>query len=388
MFSLRRSRTRFATSFRPREDGALKVLSLNCGSSSLRWGFFDSSSDEELASGAVEEAHDPSDAWKQTRSELEALAPEAVGHRVVHGGEKFTAAALIDDNVIAAIEAQVPLAPAHNPRCLLGIHKAQAMFPDVPHVAVFDTAFHQSMPPEAYRYALPHKLYEHDRIRRYGFHGTSHRYAAESAARMLGKPLADFSGITCHLGNGCSIAAIENGRSVDTSMGMTPLEGLMMGTRSGDVDPGVLLQLASRDDIGHARLKTMLNEESGLLGVSGISSDLRHVEKAAEAGDARAQLAVDLFAQRVRRGIGAALATLGHADAVIFTGGIGEHGATMRERITERLGGIGMQLNAEANRACVGREGRISEAHSPIALLVLPAREEWLIARETAATLG
>jgi len=366
----------------------LKVLSINCGSSSLRWGLFETADESELAAGAVEEAHDTAAAWAQARPDLEELEPDAVGHRVVHGGEEFTASAQIDEAVLRSIEAQVPLAPSHNPRSLLGIREALSLFPKAPQVAVFDTAFHQTMPPEAYRYALPHSLYEQNGIRRYGFHGTSHRHAAEAAARLLGKPPETFTGITCHLGNGCSIAAIDRGRSVDTSMGMTPLEGLMMGTRSGDVDPGVLLELAGRADIGLDQLKKLLNEESGLLGVSGVSSDLREVENAAETGNARAQLAVQLFAQRVRRGIGAALATLGRADAVVFTGGIGENAASMRERILGRLDGIGMQLESAANRDCIGREGRISGPASPIALLVVPAREEWLIARETAATLA
>jgi len=366
----------------------VRVLSLNCGSSSLRWGLFDLSEERELASGVVEEVRDPVEAWNQARPALEALAPDAVGHRVVHGGERFTDAARIDAEVLRAIEEQVPLAPTHNPRCLSGIREAQKIFPTVPHVAVFDTAFHQSMPPEAYLYALPYEYHERDRIRRYGFHGTSHRYAAERAAQLLDRPADSFTGITCHLGNGCSIAAVESGRSVDTSMGMTPLEGLMMGTRSGDIDPAVVLELAARPEIGSERLMAILNDESGLLGVSGVSSDLRQVEAAAAEGNERARLAVDLFAHRVRRGIGAALAVLGRADAVVFTGGIGERAALMRERIANRLGGLGMHLDADANQACVSGEGRISSPDSPITLLVIPAREEWQIARETAAALA
>jgi acetate kinase len=349
---------------------------------------FEPAGDRELVVGAIEEVHDPEAAWAEARGALRALAPDAVGHRVVHGGEHFTEAARIDGAVLEAIEAQVPLAPVHNPRCLLGIREAQEIFPDVPHVAVFDTAFHQTMPPAAYRYALPGRLYDEDRIRRYGFHGSSHRYAAESAARLLGKPVDDFTGITVHLGNGCSIAAIESGRSVDTSMGMTPLEGLMMGTRSGDVDPAVVLDLAARPDMGPERVKRMLNEESGLLGVSGISSDLRAIEAAADEGDPRAALARDLFAHRVRRGIGAALGVLGRADAVVLTGGIGEHGVRMRARILERMGGLGLALDPDANGGLTGSEGRISTLQSPVALFVVPAREEWLIARETADLLS
>ena len=258
---------------------------------------------------------------------------------------------------------------------------------DVPHVAVFDTAFHQSMPPAAYHYALPYSFYEKDRIRRYGFHGSSHHYAAESAARLLRKASDEFTGVTVHLGGGCSIAAIEAGRSIDTSMGMTPLEGLMMGKRSGDLDPAIVLDLAARPELGPERVDRILNEESGLLGVSGVSSDLRQIEAAAAQGNERASLALDMFAHRVRRGIGSALAVLGGADAIVLTGGIGEHAALMRERILGRLGGIGVEFDEEANADCVGREGRISAADSPISIFVVPAREEWLIARETAEAL-
>lgn len=370
----------------------MKILSLNCGSSSLRWGLFEFSEQRELASGKVEEAHDAATAWQVARCELEELsirnAPDAVGHRVVHGGERFSEAARIDSDVIAAIEAQVPLAPAHNPRCLLGIRGAQELFPDIPHVAVFDTAFHQTMAPEAYLYALPYSLFEKDRIRRYGFHGTSHRYAVERAARLLERPTGELTCVTCHLGNGCSIAAVADGRCVDTSMGMTPLEGLMMGSRSGDVDPAVVLDLATRSDFGPERTLAMLNQESGLLGVSGVSSDLRRVEAAAVEGNERAQRALGLFAHRVRRGIGAALGVLGGAEAIIFTGGIGEHAVAMRERIVGNLSGLGIRLDTGANRACRGTEARISTPDSAIALLVVPAKEEWLIARETAALLS
>ncbi len=364
----------------------MKVLALNGGSSSLRWGLFEF--ERELAAGAIEEVRDPEAAWAQARPALAAFEPDAIGHRVVHGGERFTEATRIDASVLDAIESQVPLAPVHNPRCLLGIRNAQEIFPGLPHVAVFDTAFHQSMPPAAYRYALPERFFERDRIRRYGFHGTSHRNAAERAARLLGKPVADFTGVTVHLGNGCSIAAIEAGHSVDTSMGMTPLEGLMMGTRSGDLDPSVVLDLAARPELGPAQVKKILNEESGLLGVSGVSSDLREVEGAADAGEPRAALAREMFAHRVRRGIGAALASIGRADAVVFTGGIGENAAAMRGRILGRMRGLGLELDESSNREGLGREGRISARESRPAIFVVVAREEWLIARETAAVLS
>ena len=366
----------------------MRVLAVNGGSSSLRWGLFETDGDVEIAVGAIERVSDPQAAWAEARSALADLAPEAVGHRVVHGGERFTEAVRIDQDVTQSIEAQIPLAPVHNLRCLLGIREAQQLFPEVPHVAVFDTAFHQSMPPAAYRYALPQRLYEEDRIRRYGFHGSSHRHASERAAEMLHGPIDAFTGVTVHLGNGCSTAAIEDGRSIDTSMGMTPLEGLMMGTRSGDVDPAVVLDLAARPDLGLERARTMLNEESGLLGVSGCSSDLREVEAAAAAGDPQATLARDIFAHRVRRGIGAALGVLGRADAVVLTGGIGENAADMRERVLLRMSGLGLELDPVANRECVGREGRISTPDSRIAIFVVRAQEERLIARESAKVLA
>ena len=370
----------------------MKVLSLNCGSSSIRWGLYEVAEERTLATGKVAEVHDPELAWPRVRDALRqfsgTLAPDAVGHRVVHGGERFTDAVRIDSEIVRAIEEQVRLAPAHNPRCLQGIGEAQQIFPDVPHVAIFDTAFHQTMGPEAFLYALPYELYERDRIRRFGFHGTSHRFAAERVAFHLGASMTEVTCISCHLGNGCSIAAIKHGRSIDTSMGMTPLEGLMMGTRSGDVDPAIVLELASRSDLGPDGAAALLNHDSGLLGVSGVSSDLREVERAAADGNVRAERALDLFAHRVRRGIGAALGVLGGTDAVVFTGGIGEHGADMRARIMGDLGGLGMDLDRPANLECLGREGRVSTSTSSVALFVIPSQEEWLIARETAATLS
>jgi len=372
----------------------VKVLSLNCGSSSIRWGLFDVSREVELAAGKLEESDVASEIWLKVEDLLSNLArsgedlPEVIGHRVVHGGEHFANAALIDDGVTAAIEAASPLAPAHNPKSLRGIREAQKVFPRLPQVAVFDTAFHQSMPPEAYVYPIPYAFYERDRIRRYGFHGTSHHFVSERAAEMLGKPAGSFTGVTCHLGNGSSIAAIRDGRSVDTSMGWTPLEGLMMGTRSGDLDPAIVLELASRNELGVEGVANLLNRESGLLGVSGVSSDLRVVENAAAEGVSRAQLALDVFAHRVRRGIGAALGVLGGADAIVFTGGIGEHATRMRERVVGSLDGLGVLFDPEANRRCDGREGFISSADSPIAILVIPSREEWIIARETEAVVS
>jgi acetate kinase len=371
----------------------VKVLSLNCGSSSIRWGLFDVSAEAEIAAGKLDESDDGNAIWPRIDELLARLAregseaPDAIGHRIVHGGEEFADATLIDDDVMAAIEAAVPLAPAHNPKCLRGIRAARKVFPSIPHVAVFDTAFHQSMPPEAYTYPIPYEFYERDRIRRYGFHGTSHRYVSQRAAEILGKPVDAFTGVTCHLGNGSSIAAIREGRSVDTSMGWTPLEGLMMGTRSGDLDPAIVLELAARSELGIEKVESLLNNESGLLGISGVSGDLRAVESAADAGAPRARLALDVFAHRVRRGIGSALGVLGGADAIVLTGGIGEHAVAMRERVVGSMSGLGVHFDAEANLRCVGQEGRISSDRSPIAVLVIPSREEWLIARETAGVM-
>jgi len=366
----------------------VRVLSVNCGSSSLRWGLFDVSEEIEFESGKLEDADDSSPIWSRFESAIADSGPAAVGHRVVHGGEGFSESALIDEDVTGAIEAAARFAPAHNPRCLRGIREARRLFPDVPHVAVFDTAFHQSMPPEAYVYPIPYVFFERDRIRRYGFHGTSHRFVSERAAELLDLPAGGFTGVTCHLGNGCSIAAVRDGRSVDTSMGMTPLEGLMMGTRSGDLDPAIVLELASRSELGIDRVASMLNSESGLLGISGVSNDLREVELAADEGVPRARLAIDLFAHRVRRGIGSALGVLGEANAIVLTGGIGENSPSMRARVIGSLAGLGVDFDPASNQECIGREGLISTRNSRIAILVIPSREEWLIARETEAVVG
>jgi acetate kinase len=365
----------------------VRILALNCGSSSIRWALFDVLKKSELESGRLEETEDSEAFWQRLASELRGLNPEAIGHRVVHGGDGFADSALIDDGVINAIEDAARFAPAHNPRSLRGIRETGQLFPGIPQVAVFDTAFHQSMPPEAYVYPIPYEFFARDQIRRYGFHGTSHRFVSERAAELLDLAGSGFTGVTCHLGNGCSISAIRDGRSVDTSMGMTPLEGLMMGTRSGDLDPAIVLELASRSDLGIAKVETMLNRESGLLGVSGVSNDLREVERAAVAGVERAQLAIDLFAHRVRRGIGAALGVLGEAAAIVFTGGIGEQSDTMRARVVGSMDGLGVRLDSALNRECIGREGCISTQDSAIAIFVIPSREEWLIAREAGAVV-
>lgn len=388
------------------------ILVLNCGSSSVKYTLFDMTREAEVAAGSVERIGEDkpllTHAWgeEECRREVEApnhaaalmaihdvlLDPErhsqarviAVGHRVVHGGEAFFESTLVTPEVERTIQEFFSLAPLHNPPNLAGIRAAERFFPDVPHVAVFDTAFHQSMPEHAFMYALPYALYAEERIRRYGFHGTSHRFVAGRAAQLLGKS-EGFTGVTCHLGNGCSLAAVRRGESVDTSMGLTPLEGVPMGTRSGDIDPAIIFHLAERRGMSLADINQVLQRRSGLLGLSGVSNDLREVQRAAAAGDRRAELAQAVYAYRIRKYIGAYLAALGGADAVVFTGGVGENGADMRRRIVEGLEGLGMRFDPERNAACIGCEGVISAAGSPIQLLVIPTNEELLIARDTYA---
>jgi len=312
----------------------------------------------------------------------------AVGHRVVHGGERFRAATRVDDEVERAIEALIPLAPLHNPLSLAGIRAARDAFPGVVQVAVFDTAFHHTLPPRAYVYPIPYEFYEQDRMRRYGFHGTSHRHAAERAASLLGLPPDGFTGITCHLGNGASVAAVENGRSIDTSMGLTPLEGLMMGTRSGDLDPGLQNHIAASRGWTSEEVVELLSERSGLLGVSGVSSDLRDIERAAEAGNSRAELALEIFAYRVRKYIGAYASVVTRIDAIVLTGGIGENSASVRQQIAEGLAYLGVVLDPALNRECAGREACVSPPGVPVPLLVVPSREDRVIAREVQRLLG
>jgi acetate kinase len=391
----------------------MKILVLNCGSSSVKYHLFDMETEGDVASGMVERVGQ-ADAlathqWEGGSAQEAVSAPDhqaallcirealqahggdglaAVGHRVVHGGERFLQAALITPQVERIIEECAALAPLHNPPNLVGIRAAQQFFPQVPHVAVFDTAFHQSMPERAFLYPLPYELYQKQRIRRYGFHGTSHRYVAGRAARLLGRDQDDFTGITCHLGNGCSLAAIEGGRSVDTSMGLTPLEGVMMGTRSGDIDPAIVFHLAAQEKLTLSQIDQLLTRQSGRLGVSGVSNDLRQVQEAAAGGERRAELALEIYAYRVRKYIGAYLAVLGRAEAVVFTGGVGEHSGQMRRRILEPLAGLGLMLDPELNRDELSGEREISPPSSPVALLVIPTAEELVIARDTRDILG
>jgi acetate kinase len=309
----------------------------------------------------------------------------AVGHRVVHGGEAFSHTVLIDDAVENAVQEHVQLAPLHNPPNLLGMQVARKVLPNVPQVAVFDTAFHQSMPRHAYCYALPYELYQELKVRRYGFHGTSHRYVAARAAAMLGKPLDQSNLITAHLGNGASIAAICNGQSVDTSMGLTPLEGLVMGTRCGDIDPAIIPFLARVKGMSVRDIDNVLNKKSGVLGVSGIGNDMRLIEQAEKQGNDRAKLALDIYCYRVRKYIGAYSAALGRVDAVVFTAGVGENSDTVRERIMSDLRNIGYDLDKEKNRGARGMELDIATATSPCRIFIIPTNEELMIARDTYA---
>ena len=389
------------------------ILVLNCGSSSVKYRLFDMDDENELAYGFVERiGEDMSHVRQRTRgqdadwpqrvkdyqqafeilgrhllqgaaaplAEIERLA--AVGHRVVHGGDAFVEPSLIDGRVMGAIRDCIPLAPLHNPANLAGIEIAMHQFPDAPHVAVFDTAFHHDMPRRAYLYAIPYELYQEHGIRRYGFHGTSHRYASLAAAEMLGRDTTDLRLITCHLGNGCSLAAVDRGVAIDTSMGMTPLEGIPMGTRSGDIDPGLFLHLHKTLGLDVQQLDDLLNKRSGLLGLSNISNDLRPIEQAALAGDEQAEICLEVFAYRVKKYIGAYLAALGGADAVVFTGGMGEHSSGLRSRICAGLEGLGIELNPERNAACMGQQAVISSPDCSVAVLVIPSNEELLIARD------
>ncbi|MFL2541813.1 MAG: acetate/propionate family kinase [Candidatus Latescibacterota bacterium] len=382
------------------------ILVINCGSSSLKFSLFDKEElrisgilecigegtpELVLGRGVEEErravvAEDHAEAMQRVHEFLievcgDVGAVEAIGHRIVHGGERFFTAELVTPVVEEGIEACAALAPLHNLAHLAGIRAARAYFPELPQVVVFDTAFHQTMPERAFLYALPYALYEEEGIRRYGFHGTSHKYVSQRAAELLQRET--FTGITCHLGNGSSLAAIREGRSVDTTMGLTPLEGVAMGTRSGDIDPTVVFHLARRRGMEIEQIERLLNQESGLLGLSGRSKDMRSIEAAAIEGDKRAQLALEVFTYRVRKYIGAYMAVLGRIDAMVFTGGIGENSPATRRRILQDMEGLGLQLDSVRNRAHVGQEGEISIFGSQVKILVVPTNEELVIARET-----
>lgn len=365
----------------------MQVLVLNSGSSSIKYQVIDSDSAVRRAGGICEEVEDHAVALARIADDLADVVVDAVGHRVVHGGEAFSEPTIVDDVVVEVIRSLVPLAPLHNPANLLGIETARAHWPEVPQVAVFDTAFHRTVPPAAHRYAVPHEWYENHGVRRYGFHGTSHRYVARRAAEVLERPLAELDLITAHLGNGASMTAVAGGRSVETSMGLSPLEGLVMGTRSGDVDPAVVGHVAGATGRPIADVLGDLNRTSGLKGLCG-SSDMREVTALADGGDERAQLAIAVFCHRITKYIGAYLAVLGRCDAVVFTGGIGEHSPVVRSGAVGDLGGLGIELDPAANERVSGGTSIVSTARSPIAVLVVPTDEEAEIASQTAEVLA
>ena len=375
----------------------MKVLVLNAGSSSVKYQVFSMAGQRVLAKGLIDRIGEPGSEIASHHDALERIilhlqadgiiragkGIDAIGHRVVHGGEHFHEPALVNAEVIATIRAMIPLAPLHNPANLEGIEVAQRLFPDVPQVAVFDTAFHQTMPPVAFRYALPESLYREHKVRRYGFHGTSHRYVMQQAALYLQIEQADFNAISLHLGNGCSATAIAGGKSVDTSMGMTPLEGLVMGTRSGDIDPALHFYLQRETGLDSTVLETLLNKQSGLKGVCGIS-DMREIRERVEAGDEAARLAEALFVYRVKKYIGAYMAVLGRVDAIIFTGGIGEHSARVRELVCNNMEGLGVVPDRVRNWLPTDGVLEFQQPDAPIRLLVVPTNEELEIARSTA----
>jgi acetate kinase len=370
----------------------MNILVLNAGSSSLKYELWQTSleaiaaqQDKRILQGEVERATNVDEAFaaafEQCAAGASACPIEAVGHRVVHGGDVFHSSVIVNDDVERQIDELSVLAPLHNPHALAGIRAARKHLPDVENVAVFDTAFHHTLPPHAYAYGLPYDFLKTKKIRRYGFHGISHRYVAWRFAQIQGKTTAHYRLITCHLGNGCSVCAVEHGRSVDTSMGFTPLEGLMMGTRSGDVDAGAILHLITHEKWQPADVLQMLNKESGLKGISGVSNDMRDVLKRASEGDERSHLAIETFCYRVRKYIGSYLAAMNGADAVIFTGGIGENSPGIRMRICEGLTNLGVTVDGNANLVSSREPRRIG--WGPIHVWVVPTQEELLIARDT-----
>jgi acetate kinase len=308
---------------------------------------------------------------------------DAVGHRVVHGGEAFRDSVLIEEAVIREMTKCIDFAPLHNPPNLKGIAAAKSLLPEAPQIAVFDTAFHQSMPSHAYIYGIPYTLYKRHGIRRYGFHGTSHRYVAEKAALLLKKPLDELKMITCHLGNGSSIAAVKNGKSIDTSMGFTPLEGLLMGTRTGDMDPAILLHIMAKEELTASEMNNMLNKHSGVLGVSGLSSDMREIENNYDS-DERARLAMDIFIYRIKKYIGAYAAAMGGVDAIVFTAGIGENSSFIREKVCNDMDFLGVELDAEKNNKTKKQEAILTKNSSKVKVLIIPTNEELVIAIDTA----
>lgn len=393
----------------------MKILVLNCGSSSVKYKLIDTDTDKTLAEGGVEKIGLPDGFLKFKRADGSKAITElgltdhkgavqailnnltdpkegciasyseidAVGHRVVHGAEKFNTSVLITDEVIQQVKDCYDLAPLHNPANITGIEAISALMPDVPQVGVFDTAFHQTMPAKSFMYALPYRFYKEDGVRRYGFHGTSHRYVSQRAAEFLGLDLNNLKMVTCHIGNGGSITAVLNGKSVDTSMGLTPTEGLMMGTRVGDVDPGALTYLMIKHHLTVEELQRIINKESGMAGVSEISSDMREIENAVNNGDERAKMALDMYEQRILKYVGAYAAEMGGLDVIVFTGGVGENQTGVRENVCEPLKFMGVEIDKELNARTRGTETEISTPASKVRVVVIPTDEELMIARDT-----
>ncbi len=392
----------------------MKVLVVNCGSSSLKYQILDMSNESLLAKGLVERIGIEGSVLKHEKTGSEKVAIEkpmknhkdaiglvlevlvdetngvikdmseisAVGHRVVHAGEKYSGSVLITDDVIKALEECIDLAPLHNPPNIMGIKACQQLMPNTPMVGVFDTAFHQTMPSVSYLYSLPYEYYEKYKVRRYGFHGTSHRYVSQRAADLLGEKPENLKLISCHLGNGSSIAAVKNGKSVDTTMGFTPLEGLTMGTRSGDIDPAIIKYIMEKEEMDISSTDNMLQKKSGVLGISGVSSDFRDIEESADKGDKRARLALDIFAMKVKKYIGAYMAEMNGADAIIFTAGIGENGITIRKSICKDMEFLGIKIDDNKNNIR-GKDTIISTDDSKVKVLVVPTNEELMIAKDT-----
>lgn len=392
----------------------MKVLVLNCGSSSIKYQFIDTSLSIVLAKGMVERigmssavlTHQPYDKDKirivgeildhtiaieyvvavllspnhgviKDKSEI-----DAVGHRVVHGGETFSGSVLINDEVMKALKDNIELAPLHNPPNIKGIQAAKALLKDVPQVGVFDTSFHVGMPSRAYLYGIPYELYKKYKIRRYGFHGTSHRYVSQRAASIIGKPIEELKIVTAHLGNGCSMAAVNHGKSVDTTMGFTPLEGLLMGTRSGDMDPSVILYIMAKEGLSLSEANTLLNKHSGLIGISGESSDMREIEQALSEGNKKAKMAFDVFTYRVKKYVGAYAAAMGGIDALVFTGGIGENSTLVRKEVCTDMEFLGIDFDDELNNNVKG-EATITKPNSKVKVFRIPTNEELVIALDT-----
>jgi acetate kinase len=393
----------------------MKIIVLNCGSSSIKYQLFDMPSAEVVAKGLVDKIGLKGASIKHNMANGDVLKLEgeildhqagiefvlgilthkeygcvkdlneigAVGHRVVHAGEKYNSSVAINKEVIDALVECIDLAPLHNPPNLEGIYAINKLLPEVPQVGVFDTAYHQTMTEQAYLYGIPYSLYEKYKVRRYGFHGSSHRYVSQRAAEILGKKLEDLKIISCHLGNGASMCAIQNGKSMDTSMGMTPVEGLVMGTRSGDIDAGALLFIADKEEISIPYTSTLINKHSGMLGLSGVSSDMRDIETAAAEGNHRAQISLDIYHYRIKKYLGSYAAAMGGVDVVIFTGGVGENGWETRQEVAGGLEFMGLDFDVAKNTKLRGKEAIISKPGSKVTVMIVPTNEELVIANDT-----